>query len=205
MAWASHVSAVDHLRAVRTLTTCGQPIDAHSPHTLIRSAVENAAAVCWLLAPTSRPQRRTRALRVAWTDAFESGKVQDLSGVLPAPPGRPADARKDEIRRLAQSLGLDTGEVCRRIRYGDVVRDAAAAVDLPADAVEVMWRLLSGFAHGRRWASLALLDRAVMETAGNVRTVTLTASTSGLVMIAAAGAFVATGRDLYERRRRSYV
>ena len=206
MAWQSHVTAVDHLRGVRVLMTSGQPIDGHAPHTLIRSALENAAAVCWLLAPTSRAERRSRSLRMAWTDAYESGRVQDLIGVVPAPPGEPANVRKDEIRQLAAELSLDVGAVCRTMRYREVVRVAAAAVDLDPDAVEVLWRALSGFAHGRRWASLALLERVVTNTTGKVHTVALTASTPGLAAyITTAGAFVGTGRDLYERRRRSYM
>jgi hypothetical protein len=51
---------------------------------------------------------------------------------------------------MAQELGLDAREVCKPIRYRTLVRDAAATLDLSPDTVELMWRLLSGVAHGRR-------------------------------------------------------
>jgi hypothetical protein len=68
LAWTSHLSAVEHLYVIRVLIVDAKRLDPHAAYTLIRSALESAAGVVWLLAPGPRAARLARALRATgWT------------------------------------------------------------------------------------------------------------------------------------------
>jgi hypothetical protein len=87
---------------------------------------------------------------------------------------RTAQERIDEIRSLAVQLGLDPHDVCGRFSYEKVVREAGEATRLSADMTAFLWRLTSGFAHGRYWATLSTLQRQALPATGNVLNVQLT-------------------------------
>jgi hypothetical protein len=109
------------------------------------------------------------------------------------------------VRSLAIHLGLDPDDVAGRFSYEKVVRVAGEATRLGADLSALVWRLGSGFAHGRYWASMSWLQREVVASkeAGvvNVR------PTNDVDQVLVAAQFPVLFTDLalrlYEQRRRS--
>ena len=147
VAAASLMVAIDHLRAVRLVLDSGIPVTAG--FTLLRSAVEAAATVVWLLAPPDPLQRATRVLRNQLTDTKDSNAtVAVLSGRKGAGTGT-----EEMLRRKASLLGVNvpltrvtSSEMFLDIQRVLVDREGAGATDTPVVAT---WRLLSAAAHGR--------------------------------------------------------
>lgn len=186
-----------------------QVLNVYAPYTLVRSATENAATAVWLLEPRKRSERLRRCLKLAHHEAREAAvEVHELIRKLfPAEAldgKRTAQERIDEIRTLAVQLSLDPNDILGRLSYEKVVRTAGEAIGLGGDLSAFMWRLCSGFAHGRYWASFSLLDRHVVASQGNVLNVRLSGDVEKLLMVAGFP-FVFTKRalELYEQRRRS--
>lgn len=206
-AWSGFVRSVDNLHAVKTLLVDARVSHTFAPYSLIRSSIDNASATVWLLTPRQRVERLRRRLRLAHLDAYESGKIQKLTGQQPEPPGRPADVRISEIKDLARALRLDPDHICGRPQgYGEIVRMAAEASHLGSDPTELIWRLCSGFAHGRTWAAVAYLEREEHSRRGNIVQVKFSSSPEQVLnLVRAAAVITATGRRLYEIRRRSQI
>ncbi|WP_299039964.1 hypothetical protein [uncultured Pseudokineococcus sp.] len=203
-AWLALTLALDKLEAVRALVEDAHRTQPWAHHTLLRSALEHAATAVWLLAPASRDERIRRRLKLAGHDVYESGRAQELSGVSPAPPGRLPAERYEEIRELARARGFeDPDAVLGRFSYVKVVREAATATALPADVLELLWMTGSGIAHGRAWATFAMLEHEdVTLDNGDVRQISISASIEQLTMIAATVLnLVELASALYEQRR----
>jgi hypothetical protein len=78
----------------------------------------------------------------------------------------------------------------------EVVRDGNAA---PA---QNLWQICSGFAHGREWATLGLLERTVHSQVGNVVQVRLSSSTEVLLnMLYMTTLLTGKAKGLYDIRR----
>lgn len=201
--WAAFGHATDHLHALRLLLGNLGAAHPFASYTLLRSALESASTTLWLLHPASRKDRLTRRLQLAHLEAYESGKVQNLTGALPAPPGRAAPERLAELRQLATDLGVDQVAVSgRHVSYRDIVRAGSDGATLDPDTAETVWRLYSGFAHGRTWATLGYLDREVIGTHDGSVDVKVTTNVGSLVLnMRTVATFIAAGRALYERRR----
>jgi len=139
--------AIDHLRAVRVLLDAGIP--AVSGFTLLRTAIESAATVVWLLAPTDPLQRATRQLRNLFTDN------KDLGTTVTVIAGRKwvSTATEEALHGKAISLGVkvpltrvSAAEILVDIQDDVLQRDGAGPSDTP---IIVTWRFLSAAAHGR--------------------------------------------------------
>lgn len=152
-AWST---SVDNLDAVKHMfETVVHPF---APYSLLRVAVENAAMSVWLLAPDDQGERITRRLRLAWWEIAEVETVMTLIGIMP--PGKTPDEQRQQVKDVCRDAGLDQSVVCGRFAWQDVVTNAATSVAIdPPYLVEFIWRLCSGFAHGRDWARLAWLRR----------------------------------------------
>lgn len=213
-AWAGIVHSVDHLHALRALLGQAKMLNLGAPYTLVRSAMENAATAVWVLEPSRRSERLRRRLKLAHHEAWEHTKLEEVLPAKALEGKRTGQQRMAEIQALAAEL--DVGEVAGRLSYEKIVREAARvtiagdddpeAGKLPPDQQAALaWRLGSGFAHGRYWASFSWLDRQVVRTEGGVHTLQLTGGGVDRVVTVALYPFVFTRRalQLYEQRRRS--
>jgi hypothetical protein len=212
-AWSGIVHSVDHLHALRTLLGQAQVLNLGAPYTLARSAMENAATAVWLLEPPQRPERLRRRLKLAHHEAWEEGKLHELLPAKALQDKRTAQERRAEIRALAAKLGLS--DVAGQLSYEKIIR-AAGKVTLrdyepkpdklsPEELAAVMWRLCSGFAHGRYWSSLSWLERQLVRSEGGVLNLRLTGGDVERVITVALLPFVFTSwaLQLYEQRRHS--
>ncbi len=205
-AYSGFAQAVDHLHANQALITEARMLHSFAPFSLVRGAMDNAALAVWLLAPTSQEERLTRRLHLAYEDMRQSDEAHHLLGPeAPAPP-RPIEVRKHEVIDLAKSLNLDAGAVGGKwTGYEKIVRAAATETPgLKPDRVAHLWRCCSGFAHGRQWASLGLLDREEEVRSPNVQNVRLTTTVEFVMLVASIPALInQRALALFEERRQA--
>lgn len=199
-AWTALTIASDHLSAYRALIVDAQQTRPWAHHTLLRAAIENAATAVWLLAPSKRTTRIERRLRLAADDINESADAQRLHG-LKSPSGRTREQRLNKIAAIARRAGLPGS--LKWHGYGAVIREAAADARTNAVALELAWRLGSGLAHGRSWASIGLLNREHHSDPDDpVQMVAMSAPLDQLNLFAMTAVSLTTvARATFERRR----
>lgn len=163
LAWSFAAAAVqvafDHLRGWRHLHGSGmQPPFAH--WTLLRAAVEGAVVARWLCSPETSAQRRARGLGAQLADfdqrqGFESRVATAMPRVRG--PRVAASQRIDQLRTQAAADGI-SGQ--RLPGPTSLVALHAPPAELSGESVdaEVLYRLLSAFAHGKMWAMPVLND-----------------------------------------------
>lgn len=203
-AYQCFTHAVDHLHAVQALLFEAKVIHTYAPYSLLRAAVEAAGEAIWLLEPSSRQERIRRCLKRAYENVSKGKEFMELSGLQPS--GRSHAERVREIRDLATQHGLDPNDVCgrwstqRQLKYVDeVVGDDDEAL------AQNLWQICSGFAHGREWATLGLLERTVHSQVGNVVQLRLSSSTEVLLnMLYMTTLLTGKAKGLYDIRRTSH-
>jgi hypothetical protein len=154
------LAALDHLHALGTSVMSPTPVLHNSaPYTLMRGAIENAATALWIVHPASRQERITRTLRWFANDARDGETARQGAG-LPLP-GKPLREHIAELGTIAVACGCDPVEATRNMVSTEMLKYADPLFPDTSASVLFIWRLCSGFAHGRQWASLGLLDREV--------------------------------------------
>lgn len=202
LAQGAIAQASDHLEAFRSLLQDLRVVHPWAQYTLLRGALENASTALWLVAPDLPDERRFRALRLAARDIMDSRNAEPLHRQK-APSGRTHDERLEELKTLAAPRRRQ--EVAARpISYQRIVREAAEAAGRDPDLHELLWRMLSGLAHGAPWASLSLLPRTVAETdRADVAGVRFTGSPDTMLLIARLSMIMlARAEELWRRRAR---
>lgn len=148
-------AAVDHLDAVRVLIVEAQKIHNAAPFTLTRGALETAAAAVWMLSPSNRKERVLHCLRHMVRDAIDADQAATGMGLTTH---KPLAQRRAEINERAREItGLPNLKVGPETST-NIVKVADAAAGLTLDALSA-WRACSGFAHGRLWATLSVLEK----------------------------------------------
>lgn len=146
--------AVDHLHALRVLLLDAGVLHTSAPFTLARSAIEAGATALWILQPPSRAERITRRLRHVAQDARDGDAVaRDMSGTPP----RSLQERLQDIHRVGavaagRAITLSPLSITKAMTYVD---------GLPNSHMSRLaaWKVCSGFAHGRLWSTLSVLDQ----------------------------------------------
>ncbi|TLF74041.1 hypothetical protein [Nocardia cyriacigeorgica] len=143
--------AVDHLHAVKVLVHDSKVLHTMAPFTLVRGALESLSAAFWILHPTSRTERITRSLLWSAKNYKDQRTAFTPLELDPSAYGG-LKPRMDSIFEVAARRGIPNEDVDRRLFSTDVV----LYVDERMDALQIafIWRLCSGFAHGRPWAIL---------------------------------------------------
>jgi hypothetical protein len=90
----------------------------YAPYTLVRGAVENAAAATWVLAPASRDERITRRLRLAAVDMRNADAIAQFVGTRPP---RTLDERREDLRAIARRDGLDEKKISGGVNHTEIV------------------------------------------------------------------------------------
>ena len=153
------VSAVDHMDALRTLVQNARVVHARAPYTLLRGALENAAAAVWLLAPKNRTERILRRLRWQMEDAHNGVKA---AGLINVPTALSRDEWKSKLADVARACGVPEETAGKAVnepaRFGTIVKEAGDAVQGLGNA-QFYWMVTSGIAHAQTWAVLSALER----------------------------------------------
>lgn len=166
-------AGVDHLHAIKCLIVDGGVLHIAAPYSLGRAALETISTAFWILHPASRNDRVTRALR--WYSKNNADR-HDAEG-------------SDQAARAASRAKLyvvgDRRGLPRDVVGGGYTSTAAVQYADTHSSVEVLllWRICSGFAHGRPWAYLNLSDREQFPTEDpGVHHIKMTASTASTIL-----------------------
>lgn len=168
-------AGIDNLSAIRHLIF-GRP-DSKPPtevvlhqaahYVLARGAIENLATALWLIGPNRRVDRVERTLRWQVQNVNDQHSATDKLGAEVA--GKRTKAEKleqiDQIMRAASKAadlppGFHKGySGTTVVKYADTSMGVTSGV-----STHLVWQICSGFAHGRPWASLGLLEREEADT-----------------------------------------
>ena len=147
-------SSLEHLL---TISSLAGELRSMPPYTLARAAIENAAAALYLLTPAERKERVRRLLHYAAADEADRDIAHRLSKTSMTPSKQ---ERLDHLARIGEAAGLSRDLVLGSPKsWTGIVQDAGQHLDERGKDVELLWRLCSGFTHGRTWAMLSTLER----------------------------------------------
>jgi hypothetical protein len=198
MVTTSLIHAVDHLYALRTLLVDARVLHTSADFTLVRSGLENAATAVWLLAPQQPRERRLRRLRLALADAKDAVEVFDMVKL----PTRSLAERRADVVSIAARSGIEEPALgTRQPGFEAIVRAASHHVG-DGDLHQLVWKGCSGLAHGRQWATVALLKGDEQSREGDVSLRQVTAGHEFVVNAASsAGVLVRRAFQLLDYRR----
>jgi hypothetical protein len=157
--------AADSIRAIlEMLLPAGElqlPLQAHYP--LIRTALEAAAYAKWILEPDSQIERVRRSISGRATDLREDSRLYTAqrTAILLYDPSlavemERADAQevekvtatKAELRRIAETLGIEWGTVAGGAPGTvTIMGRVGAAGKVPGEYAASVWKILSGLSH----------------------------------------------------------
>jgi hypothetical protein len=148
-------SAIDHLHALQNLVEGANVLHPMATFTLARGAIETASAAAWMLAPAQRLDRVGRRLRFALKDNKDSYQASNGMGLT-----RPKTQEEvsNRILGIGEAAGIALSELRPTVTSTSMVSAAQNIPGAPRLLLS-MWRICSGFAHGRKWATLSVLDR----------------------------------------------
>jgi hypothetical protein len=156
------LAGVDHLHAMKVLILDQQVLHIAAPSSLARGALENFATAYWILGPRSRNERVSRTLRWQATN-FKDGDRATASHNLNGPVS--VETKLAKLYVVGARRGVSQREIARGYSSTEAVKFAEADSPDLSLGVVLPWRLCSGFAHGRPWAYLSMLNRDVESTA----------------------------------------
>jgi hypothetical protein len=195
------VSAVDHLHACKVLVADAGAMHLAAPGSLVRGSVGSAAAAFWMLHPKDRAIRVTRALRWRAKDVHDDYVA--LSGINPDADEKRAAQTERLAEVAARHSEIDAGVLSKGLNSTAMIEyaDQNTRDDLK---VLLMWRLCSGFAHGRQWAALAWGLRETFPTSDpDVLSVKFTNDLTRVVMMTlTATHLIKEVEELHARRAR---
>lgn len=157
------MAGIDHAQAVKSLVVDHLELHTAAPGSLARGFIENLATAFWILHPRGRRDRVLHAMQ------WHAQNVKDQHralGALPRlpPPERSQTERIAQLVRIAKNAGTnDAGWLQRGYRPSEPVEYAQTHADTTR-GVMLSWQLGSGFAHGRPWAFLGLLEQETLPT-----------------------------------------
>jgi hypothetical protein len=174
-------------------------LDPVTPWTVLRGALENFSTAVWLLSSNGRQEQQHRAL-IIWAQDFRNREQYEQdTGFKPTGNQKTGKQRLDEVVLLASQLGLPP---VTKPKIEDVVMAAAVQVGLNDVETRALWRVASGFAHGRQWPNLRALEPRGVRAVGLDYTVDLVLGDAQFKKIAEAVlALLSCAKDLYQARR----
>lgn len=173
--------AIDHLHSLRASLLIASSLHTYAPFTLIRGSLEGSINALWLLKPEQRRERITRHILACRADDRDQNT---MAGCLDEPS---AESRDNWIEKVIDECGLDRHRVRGGVpSFGSIAKTVDKETWCEGDNIgELGWRMCSGMAHGREWATLDVLHRQFLrEHSESVAEVRLTAGMTDVAMLA---------------------
>lgn len=127
--------------------------------TLLRGSLEGAVLARWLLDPTlSAGERRSRGVGAQWVDYDERRKLEADAGLIVTRPGRTAAERMRGLESIARRYGIAISKPPSRTDLCRTYVEPRGTPSAKRPIGQIMYRLLSGPAHGLQWGLLFLAD-----------------------------------------------
>jgi hypothetical protein len=155
------LAGVDHLHAVKVLILDQGVLHIAAPSSLARGALENFAAAYWMLGPQDRTERVLRTLQWHAKNFKDGDRAMARFGLG----GHVAvETKLQKLFAVGSRRDISSTAIRRGYTSTDAVTYAEAEnSDLPL-GVTLPWQVCSGFAHGRPWAFLSMLNREAEST-----------------------------------------
>ena len=175
-------SALDHHFALRDLLLGNHGLTPFAPWTLMRSVFEASVLVHWILEPAEGIERRRRGLRRTCLDLKEHKNWMDAAVAGSEVEAAKAAKRHAEVTSIYQAEAADLGIPWSKIHQTMKMTEELPKLDvvrtLFADQASfsvVVWRWLSGHAHGFGYATVASskIERSVQIPGGQAVVVTV--------------------------------
>jgi hypothetical protein len=200
------MAAVDHLHALTSLVVELQRLHLAAPASLARGVIENGATAFWLIHPKSRDERIEHTLRWYAQNARDQETAVGNLGIG----GAPKDVVIERLRDLASARHLDVSAATKAYTSTGVVAYAEKHVRSidgdPLIHLLLRWRSCSGFAHGRAWVFLSVLDsETVRETGPGISQLRLTNSMDRALWAADGGLRVIDAALRVHRDRTAFI
>lgn len=151
------VTSSDHLHALCTLIFEAQALHPFATSTMVRSSIEMSGSAAWVLQPKIRDDRVVRTVQLRSADerdranAMKTWGLEDAAGTF----------QRAWVEQKTKSLGrTKLPHVTTSAILQDLSDHVSGGQRLNPFSV---WQLASGFAHGRQWAALALLEREMRD------------------------------------------
>ncbi|MDQ3576473.1 MAG: hypothetical protein M3443_02495 [Actinomycetota bacterium] len=154
-------AAVDHLHGLYALVLTTGVLHLSTPATVTRGALESAATAIWIAEPNLRDDRVRRALSWFYKDVKDGDAAATGAGI-PVP--TKLQDRIDKLNKAATDRGLQSA--VRGYTSTEAVTAAKAHLGSTKMDVLLMWRLCSGFAHGRSWPLLGFANSTMTPIPG---------------------------------------
>jgi hypothetical protein len=195
------IAAIDHHHALLALVLKTDYLHLNAPATVARGALETACTAIWLAAPADRDERIRRTLCWFWKDAKDGDTAATGRG-MKVP--KPLADRQDELTTLATAQGLT--QSIKGYTSTDAVTVAKEYLGNNGKMdVLLMWRVCSGFAHGRTWPQLGFSANERTPIPGNPDMVGVRFTSSyvrALSMVTASRQAIEAAIALFEERAR---
>ena len=141
--------SLDHLQTWRHVVVAGgaglQPAYAHM--TLLRGAMEAAVVARWLVdSGVDTGERLARSADWNRDDYTKRRRVEEIIRSRPKPPAKLASERMADLEAAASAIGL---RPLRAVNVTDLFRGYCAQT---GSRGELIYSMLSAFAHGRSWS-----------------------------------------------------
>lgn len=154
-------AAIDHFHAATVLVVQGRVVHVSADSSLARGILENAAAAFWMVHPSSRQKRLEHVLKWWAKNAIDQQKATDH---LPATANRGATrgqqhAKIQAVATQNQITAKVTGGYTSTTAVEYFTGYAKNSLDGGDIGVRLAWQICSGFAHGRPWASMGVLNQ----------------------------------------------
>ena len=151
-------AGIDHLHSLKVLVVDQGAIHVAGPYSLVRGALESFAAAYWMLGPDDRQERVLRTLR--WQYQNERDQETALADLDIAGLRSHAD-RLGSIVVVGEGLALNRRAIEERVTSTGMLTYAEGETGLK---VLLPWRIASGLAHGRPWATMGMSRREIEPT-----------------------------------------
>jgi hypothetical protein len=173
------VDCLDGLR-VMTIDAQGFPVilRTFAPYPLLRSAIENACAVAWLLEPVDEFTRVTRRFEL-WARSHDARndveKIVKANADKKSPAHDPRGWSRDtdfiermrvagvpKVDKILRDPKRNTTSTTRMVDAGAAALAKGSRGAYESHHYAVTWRALSGASHGDLWALMSLPDRDIV-------------------------------------------
>lgn len=204
-------SAIDHLLAWRLLLQAGV-VPAFAHMSLLRTANESALLARWLTDPGIDPfERHARGVAAQVEDYDERRKFEEAVGATAPPPPSRAKLAKERLTALmaeASQLGMTKtnkrGDPVLKTTVPGIVElfDLYVPTGTAAKG-QAFYRLYSGYAHGKQWATaLGIEQVSAIDASG--RSIAVAKGQDRMAVIATQMALdgLTAGVDAFEQLRR---
>lgn len=166
-------TALDHLRlATETLRPDRRGVPPMAVASLLRGALEGAAAASWILEPREREDRVVALMRL---------QLKDVEGSFAFSERRKTAEEQDRVAQIQRVAASVDPRKVSAVSSTEMVR---ALGDVTSATVLQWWRLMSGFAHARRWAIRVMAARNGLPTPRGTEVISVSGNRDVLTMVA---------------------